>query len=269
VGNDVDYYGVLAVSPGAPQSEIAAAYERLARLHHPDEEAEPADPHGLRQLDEAYATLRDPHRRAAYDAARRSPNPDRPPTRSAVGWGAASSFIFSPYALAGGAVAITLAVLAALITISAFDDGEDANVSSLMTPIPATATIPPEPSVTAPATPPELTAEPVTTASGLQYIDIVIGTGASPTPEQTVRVDYTGWLQDGGTKFDSSIDRGQPVEFVLEDLIAGWVEGIQTMQVGGTRRLIVPPHLAYGAEGRTGIPPNATLIFDIDLLEVR
>jgi len=110
----------------------------------------------------------------------------------------------------------------------------------------------------------------VTTPSGLQYIDIEEGTGATPQARQTVVVHYTGTLQDG-TKFDSSRDRNQPFSFPLGAgrVIRGWDEGISTMKVGGRRQLIIPPNLGYGARGAGGvIPPNATLIFDVELLRI-
>ena len=111
----------------------------------------------------------------------------------------------------------------------------------------------------------------VTTASGLQYEDIVVGTGASPQPGQTVSVHYTGTLTNGA-KFDSSRDRGQPFQFTLgaKQVIAGWDEGVAGMKVGGKRTLIIPPELGYGARGAGGvIPPNATLMFDVELLQVQ
>jgi FKBP-type peptidyl-prolyl cis-trans isomerase len=113
-----------------------------------------------------------------------------------------------------------------------------------------------------------------TTPSGLQYEDTVPGTGATATAGTRVRVHYTGWLfnngQQGG-KFDSSKDRGQPFSFHLGggEVIGGWDEGVQGMQVGGTRVLIIPPQLGYGARGAGGvIPPNATLKFEVELLGV-
>jgi FKBP-type peptidyl-prolyl cis-trans isomerase len=119
-------------------------------------------------------------------------------------------------------------------------------------------------------------AQPVmTTADGLQIIDLKVGTGASPKKGQTVVVHYTGWLYtDGkkGTKFDSSVDRGQPFEFPIgqQQVIPGWDEGVATMKVGGKRTLIIPSALAYGANGAGGvIPPNATLIFDVELLRIK
>jgi peptidylprolyl isomerase len=118
-------------------------------------------------------------------------------------------------------------------------------------------------------------AKPMTTSSGLQVVDTTPGTGASPRKGQTAVVHYTGWLSENGKKgrkFDSSVDRGQPFEFPVGAgrVIKGWDEGVATMKVGGKRTLIVPPSLGYGPRGAAGvIPPNATLIFDVELLGVK
>lgn len=111
----------------------------------------------------------------------------------------------------------------------------------------------------------------VTTPSGLKYLDLVEGTGPSPRPGQLAQVHYTGWLTNG-KKFDSSLDRGQPFAFHIgmREVIPGWDEGVATMKVGGKRRLTIPSSLGYGAQGAGGvIPPNATLVFEVQLLDVR
>jgi peptidylprolyl isomerase len=115
----------------------------------------------------------------------------------------------------------------------------------------------------------------MTTESGLKIIETTVGTGASPKTGQICVMHYTGWLSEGGAKgkkFDSSVDHGSPFEFPIgmKQVIGGWDEGVATMKVGGKRTLIIPPELGYGARGAGGvIPPNATLIFDVELLAVK
>ena len=117
--------------------------------------------------------------------------------------------------------------------------------------------------------------QPVTTPSGLKYIDTQAGTGPAPKTGQTCVMHYTGWLYENGkkgAKFDSSVDRGQPFEFPIGTgrVIKGWDEGVATMKVGGKRTLIIPPELGYGARGAGNvIPPNATLMFDVELLAIK
>jgi FKBP-type peptidyl-prolyl cis-trans isomerase FkpA len=111
----------------------------------------------------------------------------------------------------------------------------------------------------------------ITTASGLQIEELTVGTGATAEAGQNVTVHYTGWLTNG-TKFDSSKDRNDPFRFGLgqRQVIAGWDEGVQGMLVGGVRKLTIPPELGYGARGAGGvIPPNATLVFEVELLDIR
>ncbi|PKB78210.1 MAG: peptidylprolyl isomerase [SAR202 cluster bacterium Io17-Chloro-G9] len=142
------------------------------------------------------------------------------------------------------------------------------------TPLP-TPTATPAPTPTAvpaeAATNSEEASELTTTPSGLQYRDLVAGTGEEPTAGATVTVHYTGWLLDG-SKFDSSVDRGTPFEFVIGrgQVIKGWDEGVATMKVGGKRELIIPPDLGYGDRGAGSvIPPGATLKFEVELIGFR
>lgn len=124
---------------------------------------------------------------------------------------------------------------------------------------------------TKPSVPTKVTGKPQTTASGVEYWDIKAGTGAVATAGKTVTVHYTGWLTDG-KKFDSSLDRNEPFEFPLGAgrVIKGWDEGVAGMKVGGKRQLKIPASAGYGAQGAGNvIPPNATLIFDVELLGVK
>ncbi len=105
---------------------------------------------------------------------------------------------------------------------------------------------------------------------GLQYEDLKVGDGKECPAGASVKVHYTGWLPDG-TKFDSSVDRGQPASFSLNQVVKGWGEGIPGMKIGGKRKLVIPPTLGYGEAGTPGgpIPPNATLVFEVELLEIQ
>lgn len=120
--------------------------------------------------------------------------------------------------------------------------------------------------------PPKIEGEPKTLAGGLKYWDVQTGTGAVAESGKRVRVHYTGWLASNGKKFDSSVDRGEPFVFPLGAgrVIKGWDEGVKGMKVGGKRRLEIPSEMGYGQRGAGGaIPPNATLIFDVELLGVQ
>lgn len=136
---------------------------------------------------------------------------------------------------------------------------------------PAAKAAAPSPKAATSAKAPAAALKMVTTPSGLKYVDLAVGKGPTPKAGDRVFVHYTGWLTNG-KKFDSSVDRNQPFDFVLGrgEVIKGWDEGVASMHVGGKRKLTIPSRLAYGPRGVGGvIPPNATLIFEVELLRVR
>lgn len=119
--------------------------------------------------------------------------------------------------------------------------------------------------------PPRVDGEVITTDSGLRYVEIGVGNGVTPQPGQRVRVHYTLWIEASGEMIDSSLRRGESFEFTLGsgEVVDGFEEGVATMREGGRRRMIVPPELGYGDAGQGAVPPNSTLVFDVELVELR
>ena len=158
-----------------------------------------------------------------------------------------------------------LAVLAALLLVGCQQGKSN---EPAQTPAPPSGA----PKAEAPATPPAATGQVITTTSGLKYEDLNVGNGPIAEDGMRVTVNYTGWLTNG-TKFDSSLDSGrQPLTLVLGagQVIRGWDEGLKGMRVGGKRKLTIPPDLAYGAQGAGDVvPPNSTLIFEVELLDAK
>jgi len=257
-----DYYAILQLNQNASEQAIAASYKRLSRIYDPQTSKKARASQRKRELDEAYAVLSDARRRAEYDRLRARGL--RPNEMAAAGPKSRlrqtlDDWLYNPYIFAGLAATGVIVIVIALVLISVFGGGGSTTVLQPSG----------SPAGLAPATPPAVAGQPVTTASGLQYIDITPGTGDSPAAGQQVTVNYTGWLQSDNTKFDSSLDRNEPFSFILGgNVIKGWDEGVATMKVGGKRRLIVPPDLAYGGQAQGPIPANSTLIFDIDLLNI-
>ena len=253
MSDERDYYSILQINRRATTGEIERAYERLSRLYHPEQSKKRHAAERWTLIKEAYETLSDDSARAAYDRSMGS------------GLGARESvvtgFLSSRYGLASIA-GLVIAVVAKAVLLSVFSgDSDDSAASAIDTPSASIVNI-------APASPPPVVGDGVTTESGLTYIEITPGTGPSPILGDGVVVHYTGWLESDGTKFDSSLDTGSPAEFVLGNVIEGWNEGLALMSEGGTTRLIIPSDLAYGEGGSGSIPPGATLIFDVELIEV-
>jgi peptidylprolyl isomerase len=253
-----NYYRILEVEPDADQETIEKAYQRLARRYNPQSNPSKEAAARLTKVNEAHQVLGQPGSRREYDAAR-----DR---ASGGGGGGASGddgLSSTQRLLVVIAAMVVIGVLAGGVIAAVVltnDDGGDESAAAN-----TTATVPPG---TTPQVQPTVSVAPTVTESGLQIYDVQVGTGqVVESADQEVSVQYTGWLEDG-TVFDTSLDAGAPVPFKLDEVIPGWTEGIPGMQVGGKRRLIIPPELAYGEAGRPGIPPNATLTFDIELLAI-
>lgn len=268
MATDRDYYAILQVSRLADQETIDRAYKRLSGIYDPATSKKPRAAARMKDIEEAYGVLGEKQGRAAYD---RELGRRRGVAASA---GLSTGMLMNRYLwiLAGGLISGVAIIVALLIVLGGSGSSDVVANPTVSVGVKTTSPTPvgQTPGPTAPASPPDVSGAPVTTASGLQYVDTQPGTGATPANGDPVVVNYTGWLQSDGTKFDSSLDRDAPYSFILGagNVIKGWDEGLATMQVGGKRRLIIPPDLAYGAAGRSGIPPNATLLFDVELVAI-
>ena len=265
------YYSVLQVGRVATREAIEAAYRRLSRLYDPATSKRPRAAQRFQEIQDAYAVLSDEKSRREYDRQLMTGRTARtgPSLAAALPRDLRAMPLLAKAAVAVVTIGVGLAVVLAVVLSGGDGKAAVGQTTPSASPSPgATAS----PTAVAPANPPEVTGEETVTASGLKIIDIAVGTGVEPKAGDTVTVNYTGWLSSDGTKFDSSLDRGTPFDFVLGtgQVIAGWDEGVATMRVGGTRRLIIPAELAYGEQGRPPtIPPNAELTFDVELLDVK
>jgi hypothetical protein len=258
VSESKDYYAILQINRRASAEEIERAYERLSKLYDPSVSKKRRAPERWEQIKQAYEVLSDPAQRAEYD---RTANPSRIP-----GFGRetfVTRFLTGTWGLPTLAAIIgAVVIIAVVVGVFSGGGGDDDAVADITTPAPLSPTPGP--------TPPAVSGEETTTESGLTIITIEEGTGASPVLGDEVVVNYSGWTEADGRQFDSSYDRGEPSSFTLGAVIEGWNEGLALMKEGGMARLIIPGNLAYGEAGNpgAGIPPNATLIFDVQLIEV-
>lgn len=258
-----DYYAILQVNRNASQEEIERAYQRLSQTYNPETSQKRRAAQRYADVQEAYETLKDPRKRRQYER-------EVAAARAAAGGMLPADVLSRRFVmLSGGVIVASIGVILALVLIlGGGGSGEEVvNLTGTPTVTPFGQT----PAPTPPASPPEITAEFTTTESGLQIAAIQEGTGATPQDGDVAKVNYSGWLQDGGTLFDSSLNPGrQPFTFTVGTggVIKAWDEAVKLMKVGGVYRIIAPPDIAYGATGSPPvIPANATLIFDISVLE--
>ena len=268
MAENLDYYAILQVSRNATTEEIEAAHERLSRLYDPEtsHKSRAAERHA--EVQAAFAALSDQTKRREVDKDLRAGEV------AVAGAGRPSDFLANRYLLAAaGVIVASLAVLLLVIVVFGGIGGDDdALVTDPNTPAPTPApTVPAQTPGVPDDNPPEITGEEVVLASGLTYIDFDPGAGEVAAIGYLVAVNYTGWLQETGVMFDSSISRDStfPVTIGAGGVIPGWELGLPGLAEGGTRRLIIPPELAYREAGSGDtIPPNATLIFDIILVDI-
>jgi peptidylprolyl isomerase len=264
-----DYYAILQVSRTASQEAIEKSHARLSKIYNPKSSRKLRAAARYKEISEAYSVLSDRKARADYDRAHLR--------RSAPGDSAVGGFISRNYIWIA-AVGVIGSIALALVLIIVLGGGGSTNAVTQPTvsATVASGTPPPTPvgqtpGPTGPPSLPAVSGQEQTTSTGLKYIDIREGTGATPQLGDDLTVNYTGWTLADGKKFDSSIDRGQPFSFAFGycKVIKGWDYGVATMKLGGTRRLIIPPELGYGSSSNGSIPANSTLIFDVQLLDIK
>jgi FKBP-type peptidyl-prolyl cis-trans isomerase len=269
VPTERDYYSILQVNRNASEEEIERAWERLSKTYDPATSRKPRAAQRHAEIQEAYEALGDPQKRREYDRVLRRGD------REAAGVPMPADVLSNRFVwvAAGTLIASIIAIIAVILVFGGGGD-EEPVVLATNTPGPTPTPAPTAPSQTPGVpedSPPEIEGEEVVLESGLTYIDFVVGTGEEAKTGDFVAVNYTGWLESGGdTFFDSSLDDPAPFTVTLGagGVIQGWELGLPGMKEGGKRRLIIPPALGYGATGQGSIPPNATLIFDVELVDI-
>ena len=268
MANQRDYYSILQVNRNASQDDIQRAYERLSQAFDPATSRKPRAAQRHAEVQQAYEVLGDRDKRREYDRSARRGD------REVAGSLRPSDVLSNRFILvaAGTLIASIVAIIGVVVLFGGGGDDESVLATSTPAPTPTVApTAQPQTPGVPPETPPEVTGEEVVLESGLRYIEILVGAGEEAKTGDTVAVNYTGWLEETGAMFDSSVDETSAflVQLGTGAVIQGWEQGLPGMREGGTRRLIIPPDLAYGEVGSgDAIPPNATLIFDIKLEDV-
>jgi peptidylprolyl isomerase len=254
-----DYYAILQVSRNAKSEDIEKAYKRLSAAYDPSTSNKKRAAQRHADVAAAYAVLRDSRRRKQYDRQLASDIASAGSMRPA-------DVLSNRFVLLGsGIIFVTVLVILGLVLLLGGGGGSTNIVANLSPTVTPAAT----PGQTPPASPPAVSGTPTTLADGLQYIIVTPGAGNPVANGDAVTVQYSGWLQNTGALFDSSYSSGQPFTFDLGagNVIKGWDEGVAGMLPGETRRLIIPPALAYGDAGQPPkIPAAATLVFDILVL---
>jgi peptidylprolyl isomerase len=267
VADQRDYYAILQVSRTATQGAIEKSYARLSKIYTPKSSRKPRAAARYKEISEAYSVLSDRKARADYD---RTYLRRQAPVGSAVGGFISRNYIWIAAVGVVGSIALALVLIVVLGGGGSTNAVTQPTISAAVasgTPTPVGQT----PGPTGPSSLPAVSGQEQTTSTGLKYIDIQEGTGAMPQLGDDLTVNYTGWTLADGKKFDSSIDRGQPFSFAFGycKVIKGWDYGVATMKLGGTRRLIIPPELGYGSRSNGSIPANSTLVFDVQLLDIK
>ena len=269
MADNLDYYAILQVNRNATLDEIEHAYERLSLTYDPDSSRKPRAEQRLAEVKAAFDVLSDREKRREYDKDLRAGE------REVAGDVLPSDVLSNRFVLAaaGTLIASVVGILIIIILVGGGGGDDDLVVDPtaiVATPTPAP-TLPAHTPGVVPESPPEIAGEEITTESGLVYVDFAPGTGDEAEGGATVAVNYSGWLQETGQLFDSSVTRTSAFQVIIGagQVIAGWDEGLVGLKEGGIRRLTIPAELAYGETGfGDSIPANATLIFDIELVDI-
>jgi peptidylprolyl isomerase len=266
VADTRDYYAILQVNRNASQDQIERAYERLSKQFDPKTSRKPRAAQRFADIQEAYDVLGSREKRREYDKTTRRGE------REVAGSLMPSEVLSRRFlVIAGGTLIASVIAVVGIILLFGGDGDEDPLATTSVTPT-AIPTLPQQSPTTAPESPTAVEGEPDLLESGVGYIDVIVGQGKEAETGEMVAVNYTGWLEESGELFITTVGESTPDRVVLGDaeVVRGLEEGILGMRKGGLRRLFVPAELGYGAEGNAdlGVPGNADLIYDVSLVDI-